>query len=70
MPPSVETVSIYFAFLSLRQRSPNGVLVARSAIKFFTKVAHPNLESPTDNPKVALVVQGVCKKFGKVVKWQ
>ena len=35
---------------------------------FFTKVAFPNLESTTDNPRVALVVQRVKKKVGKVIK--
>ena len=33
-----------------------------------TRVAYPDMESPTDNFRIALIIQGVRKKFGKVVK--
>ena len=68
MPAEEENICIYFAYLSLNQRSPNGVLAARSAIKFFQTLAFPTLESATDSPRVALVVHGIKKKFGKAVK--
>ena len=46
------------------------MLVARSAIKFFQRVAFPTLESATDSPRLALVVQGIKKEFEKTVKRQ
>ena len=67
MPPDVDTLSIYFALLALRQRTPTGVLAARSAIKFLFSVANPDSKSPTDSNRIGKIIQGIGKKFGGII---
>ena len=58
MPPDEEAICVYFSFLAVKNRSPNTVLVTRSAIRFFQRIAFPDLEPPTDSPRVAALVIG------------
>ena len=65
MPRDEEAICVYFSFLAVKKRSPNLVLVTRSAIIFFQRIAFPELEPPTDSPRVVALVVGIKKKFGR-----
>ena len=67
MPPDIDTLAIYFPLLALRQKTPKGVLAARSTIKFLFSVANLDSESPTDSNRISPIVQGMGKKFGGFV---
>ena len=44
MPMDEETICIYFSMLAVKSVSPNIVLAARSAIRFFQRLSFPTLE--------------------------
>ena len=65
MPPDEESICVYFSFMAVKNRSPNTVLATRLAIRFFQRIAFPDLEPPTDSLRVAALVIGIKKKFGR-----
>ena len=66
MPPDEETICIYFSMLAVRSCSPNLILAARSAIRFFQCLSFPTLESATDSPRVQALIVGIKKNLGGV----
>ena len=68
MPPDEETICIYFSMLAIKSLSPNIILAARSAIRFFQCLSFPTLEPETVSLRVQALIIEIKKKFGKTEK--
>ena len=67
LPSSAESVQLYLANVALRSLTLPPVLAARAAIGFYNRLAHPDIINPTETQAVRNVVQGIKRKFARVI---
>ena len=63
MPADMETVALFLTTMAIRKQTLTPILSFRVAIRFYHTVHHPEMASPTDSPRVTMVVNRIKKKF-------
>ena len=67
MPASPETVALFLTTMAVRKKTLLPVPGFRAAIRFYHTIHHPDKPIPSDSDRVALVMNGIKKKFCRPV---